>query len=179
MFKRYIPYAYAKSIYEIDPQFFLKENVKYLFLDLDNTLDSYKQKLPNPEAFKLKENIEKLGIKIYIISNNTGKRVSLYANKLEVAYLNSIGKPFAFKIKRFLKKNNINPNEVMMVGDQLITDIAMSNRAKIKSIYVEKLVREDQITTRFNRIFEKPVKRYLKKRNLFTNWKEKLYGGDK
>lgn len=179
MLKRYIPYACAKNVYEIDPQFFVKEKVKYLFLDLDNTLDSYRQKTPTDKAIRLKDDIEKLGIKIYIISNNTGKRVSYYAKKLNVSFLNSIGKPFAFKINKFLKKNNIDPNEVMMVGDQLITDIAMSNRAKIKSIYVDKLVKEDQITTRINRIFERPIKHRLEKRHLFTSWKERFYGGDK
>ena len=179
MLRRYIPYVVAKNIYEIDPIFFVKENIKYLFLDLDNTLDSYKTKTPTEKAFKFKESIEKIGIKIYIVSNNTGNRVSLYASTLGVDYLSSIGKPFAHKINKFLKENNISSKDVIMIGDQLITDIAMSNRAKIKSIYVEKLVEEDQITTRINRIFERPIKRRLAKKGLFIDWKEKLYGGDK
>ena len=50
MFKRFIPFAHATSIYEIDPMFFKKQNVKTLFVDLDNTLDSYKAREPKQET---------------------------------------------------------------------------------------------------------------------------------
>ena len=172
MRKLYIPYAHAKSIYDIDVSFFKKHNVKYLFLDLDNTLDSYRQKVPTQKAIDLKDKLLKEGIEIIILSNNTGKRVSEYATKLGVKYVNSIGKPFASGIKRLLKNHNINPENVMMVGDQLITDIAAANRAKLRSIYVDKLVEEDQPTTRFNRIFEKPIRKRLFKKHLVREWEE-------
>ena len=42
MKNKYVPYAVADSIYEIDVDFFKKENVKVLLVDLDNTLDSSK-----------------------------------------------------------------------------------------------------------------------------------------
>ncbi len=57
-----------------------------------------------------------------------------------------------------------------------MTDIAAANRAHIKSIYTEKLVKEDQPTTRFNRIFERPVKKKLIKKNLLKDWKEIEHG---
>lgn len=172
MRKLYIPYAHAKSIYDIDVSFFKKENVTTLLLDLDNTLDSYRQKVPTQKAIDLKENLLKEGIKIIIISNNTGKRVSEYANKLGVEYVNSIGKPFAFGIKRLLKNNNLSNENVMMIGDQLITDVAAGNRAKLRCIYVDKIVKEDQPTTRFNRIFEKPKRKKLFKKHLLREWEE-------
>ena len=173
MCKRFVPYATAKSVYDIESSFFVKENIKYLFLDLDNTLDSYKEMTPRKDAHLLKERLEQIGIIPIIVSNNRGKRVRSYARALGVKYFNSVGKPFTFKIKRILKQENIKTNEVMLIGDQLITDIAMSNKAKIKSIYVEKLVKEDQITTRFNRLFEKLIKHILTKKRLFIDWKEK------
>mgnify|MGYP003295887001 CR=1 FL=1 len=58
MLKRFIPFAHAKSIYEIDPSFYKKLNVKFVLADLDNTLDSYKQKTPLAKAKELKENIQ-------------------------------------------------------------------------------------------------------------------------
>ena len=36
MCKRFIPYAHAKNIYEVDIDFFKFLGAKYLFLDLDN-----------------------------------------------------------------------------------------------------------------------------------------------
>ena len=50
MFKSFIPFAHANSIYEINPEFFVKHGVKVLFIDLDNTLDSYKAFTPKENA---------------------------------------------------------------------------------------------------------------------------------
>ena len=76
MSKIYVPYVHATSVYDIDVNFFKKENIKTILVDLDNTLDSYKTKTPSPRAFELKEKLEKEGIEMIIVSNNTGKRVT-------------------------------------------------------------------------------------------------------
>lgn len=175
MYKKYIPYATAKSVYDIDLNFFIKENVKTLVLDLDNTLDSYKLYHPQDKAKKLIEDIIAKGINPIIISNNKGKRVSSYANDLNVPYINSAMKPFACKINKFVKNNKLNKDEMMLVGDQMITDVKAAYRAKIRIILTEKLVKEDQWTTRFNRIFGEPIRKYHKKRNNLIDWRER-YG---
>lgn len=173
MLRRYIPYVHAKSIYDVDVNYFLKENIKVLLLDLDNTLDSYLTKEPTAKAVELKEILEKNHIRLFIVSNNTGKRVSRYANSLKIEYRNSIGKPFAKGLNKLIKDYGFKKEEVMLVGDQLITDIAAANRANIKSMYVDKLVKEDQITTRFNRIFERPIRRKLFKKGLIKETGER------
>ena len=75
MLKRFIPFAHAQSIFEIDLSFYQKLGIKYVFVDLDNTLDSYKQATPLEPAKKLKEDLENAGIELIIVSNNRGKRV--------------------------------------------------------------------------------------------------------
>ena len=40
MLKIHIPYAHASSIFDIEMDFFKKEGIKTLLVDLDNTLDS-------------------------------------------------------------------------------------------------------------------------------------------
>lgn len=171
MFKRFVPYAHAKNIYEVNITFFLKHNIKYIFLDLDNTLDSYRQKTPSHKAIGFVKILKDNKIEPIILSNNTSKRVAKYATMLGVNYLSKSGKPFAIKINRYIKKRNLSKKEILLVGDQLMTDISAANGLKIKSIFVEKLVDEDQITTRFNRLFEKPVKKYLIKHNKLIDWR--------
>ena len=171
MSKNHVPYAHAKSIFDIDVSFFKKENVKYVLVDLDNTLDSYKTKTPSPRVFELKEKLEKEGIELIIISNNTGKRVTTYASELKVKFVSSIGKPFASKLLKKLAMLNIDKNECMMVGDQTVTDIACGNRAKIKTVLTDKIVKEDQPTTHFNRMFDRPIRRQLEKKNLLRDWR--------
>ena len=172
MFKRFIPFAHAQSIYELDLIFYKKLGIKYVFADLDTTLDSYKQKTPLAKAKELKEGLEKLGIELIIISNNTGERVKKYSKELGVRHFSSLAKPFAIRIKRIMKKLNIKKEEVIMIGDQIVTDISCANGAKVKSILTEKLVKEDQPTTRFNRLFDNPLRKKLKKKNLLKDWRQ-------
>lgn len=172
MLKVRIPFAHASSIYDIDVSFYKKLNVKYVLSDLDNTLDSYKTKLPLKRAFELKENLAKEGIELIIISNNTGKRVSTYSDALGIRYLSSVGKPFAKKLIRKLSENSIDIDKSIMIGDQVVTDITCANRANIRSVLTDKLVKEDQITTRFNRLFDRPLRRALKRKHLLKDWRE-------
>ena len=171
MMKIYIPYAHAKSIFEIEPSFYKKEGVRYVLADLDNTLDSYKQATPSKRVFELKEKLEKEGIKLMIISNNTGKRVTKYASELKIDFVSSIGKPFAKKLLKKLAMLNIDKKECIIIGDQTVTDIACGNRAKIKTVLTDKLVKEDQPTTHFNRMFDRPIRRKLARKNLLRDWR--------
>ena len=172
MLKRFIPFAHAESIYAIDLSFYKKLGIKYVFADLDNTLDSYKQATPLEKAIKLKEELTKLGIELIIVSNNTGARVQKYSKELGVRHFSSLAKPFSFKLKKIMKRANIKPEEVAMIGDQTVTDISCANGAKVKSILTDKLVKEDQPTTRFNRLFDKPIRRKLEKKNLLRDWRQ-------
>lgn len=171
--KRYVPFAHAQSVYDIDIDFFVKNNVEYLFLDLDNTLDSYKCKEPSKRAIELIKNIEEKGIKVFIISNNRKKRVGGYACKIPCDYLFKTFKPFAFKMNKFIKQNNIEKDKSMIVGDQLMTDVSFGYNAKIRVVLTEKIVKEDQPTTRINRLFDRPIRKKLFKKNLLIDWRDK------
>lgn len=172
MLKRFIPFAHAKSIFEIDVGFYKKLNIKYVFADLDNTLDSYKQKTPLAKAKELKNLLNKNGIELLITSNNTGKRVTEYSKNLGVRYCPSLGKPFSVKLRKLLKQFNIKNEEAILIGDQIVTDVSCANGAGIKSVLTEKLVKEDQPTTRFNRLFDTPLRKRLNKKNLLKDWRE-------
>lgn len=171
MFKSFIPFAHATSLFEIDIEFFKKNGIKTLFIDLDNTLDSYRTKIPTERAKEMISNISKSGIEPIIISNNRGKRVKMYADALHVEYVNSAGKPFPFRINKAIKKRNLSKDEVMLVGDQIITDVLAGKNAHIRVILTEKIVKEDQPTTRINRLFDRPIRKYHRKRGHLVDWR--------
>ena len=177
MKNKYVPFAVAKSIYDIEVDFFKKQGVKYLLIDLDNTLDSYKLFHPTDRAVELIKNIQKEGITCVIVSNNRGKRVSTYANDLNLPYINSARKPFGFKIRKYLKQQGWDVNDVMLVGDQMITDVAAAKRVGIRVILTEKIVKEDQWTTHINRIFGRRIRKYHKKKGNLIDWRT-IYGKD-
>lgn len=166
MLKRYIPTYHAKSIYDVPIDFLKSINVTTVFVDLDNTLDSYRSKSPSNSALVLKELYDDAGIELIIVSNNTKKRVEPYASKLGVRFIPSIGKPFSKNIKKALKELSLNKDNVIMVGDQTVTDICSANLSGLRSILTDKIVKEDQPTTHFNRLFDRPIRRSLKRKNL-------------
>lgn len=173
MFKKFIPFAHAKSIYEIDVDFYKRNGVTTLFMDLDNTLDSFKAREPKEETINLVKILKENGINPIIISNNKASRVSGYANLLGVEFLSSARKPFSRKIKKEIAKRGIDKNNVMLVGDQMMTDVLAANGAKIKVVLTEKIVKEDQWTTHINRIFDRPIRKYHRKHNNLIDWRNK------
>lgn len=177
MFNRFIPFAHAQSIYEIETDFFTKNNVKVLLIDLDNTLDSYRLYEPTERAYELIKRIKEAGITPIVVSNNTGKRVGTYANHLGIEYISSARKPFSGRLKKFLKEKGIDPDEAMLVGDQMITDVLAAKGAHLRVVLTEKIVKEDQFTTHFNRLLDRPIRKHLRKKGKLPDWRTK-YGQD-
>ena len=171
MNKKYIPFAYASSLYEIDVVFFKKLNIKTILTDLDNTLDSYKVKMPSKEALALIKKFKEQGIEFIIVSNNYHHRVEPYAKALGVKMTSMNMKPWAFKINKLLALEGMKKEETILVGDQLLTDIVAGNKAKIKTILVKPLTDIDQNFTKIRRIFEKPKIKRLRKLNLLRDWR--------
>lgn len=172
MNKIYIPRAHAKNLYEIDPVWFVSHGFKTIFIDLDNTLDSYRADVPTSKARDFVAKLLELDLEPIILSNNTKRRVSRYANELKVKYVNSVGKPFIHKLNKYIEKQGIDKSKSVLIGDQTGTDICFGNKAKIFTILTDKLVKEDQITTRFNRIFDNIRRKILKRDNLLVSWRD-------
>ena len=173
MFKKLIPYAHSQSIYEIEIDFYKRNGITTLFMDLDNTLDSYRAREPKPQTIEYVSELKKNKITPIIISNNKAKRVSGYANLLGVEFLSSARKPFSRRIKAEIARRNLKKDEVMLVGDQLMTDVLAAKGAGIKVVLTEKLVKEDQWTTHINRLIDRPIRKYHRKRNNLINWRER------
>ena len=172
MFKSFIPFAHAQSIYEIDPDFFVRQGVKTLFMDLDNTLDSYKARKPKQETKELIARLKEHGLTPIVISNNKAKRVSGYADELGIEYLASARKPFAKRILNEISSRGLSKADVMLVGDQMMTDVLAGKNAGIRVVLTEKVVKEDQFTTHFNRLIDRPIRKYHRKRNNLKDWRE-------
>ena len=175
MFKSFIPFAHAQSIYEIPVDFYKKQGVKILLIDLDNTLDSYRLLKPTERAVELINSLKETGLNVMIVSNNRGKRVTSYATAINCPFMSSTRKPFPGKIKKFLKENGYKPEEAMLVGDQLMTDVLAAKGAHIRVILTEKIVKEDQFTTHFNRLLDRPIRKHLRKKGKLPDWRTK-YG---
>jgi len=172
MIKRMIPFAYSDSIFEIEPSFYEKNRIKIVLSDLDNTLDSYKTSYPSERVKELKRFYSEHGIRLMIVSNNTSKRVQIYAQALGVRAICFMLKPFAFRLKKFLTDESLNRDEVLLVGDQIFTDVMAGNKAGVKTLLVAPLTPFDPPWTSMNRFFEGPTRRKLLRKKIAKNWRE-------
>ncbi|KAB8121890.1 YqeG family HAD IIIA-type phosphatase ['Cynodon dactylon' phytoplasma] len=175
--KKYLPNFYYKNFFDIPYDFFAKKGIKALIFDLDNTLlSSSDSKLNSQTIKKMKEIQEKF--KIFILSNSSKKKLKkvFKFNFFNYIYLKWYQKkPFLYGFKKILSLLNVNHDQVLMIGDQLITDILGSNKMNIKSILVKPIDRKNEFFfTKFNRfLFEYPIISYTKK-NYPHIYKEKF-----
>ena len=174
MFKKFIPFATATSAYDIDFDFLKSIGVKTVFLDIDNTLDSYRALTPTDKALEFVNKV-KSEFNVVVISNNRKEKVTNYASKLGVPFIYKALKPLPKKINRFIKENSLNKNDIILIGDQMMTDVWCASNVGIKVILTNKLVKEDQWTTHINRVFERIIKKYHVKHKNLRDWRD-VYG---
>ena len=136
---KYIPTKIAKSIYDIDYNELYASGKRIILFDLDNTLISYYEDIPNQKLIEFGKMLLSSGFKVYVLSNNRGKRIGKFLETFPATDSgNLMKKPFAYKIKKFLKNHNItNYSEIIMIGDQLVTDILCANNVGVESILVK------------------------------------------
>ena len=145
----------GKSLFHLEPGMLQAMGRDVLLLDLDNTLDPHDVPLPSPGRKEWARRMEEEGILLLLVSNNRGKRVRKYGEALGIPYLAGAGKPFPWKIRRFLKRRGIPLSRAIMAGDQVLTDVLGAKALKIPAILLEPISSREAIWTRINRVLEK------------------------
>ena len=121
--KTLYPNLYLKKVEDITIEMLMKNKIKLLILDVDNTLIDYYKNL-SEEVIKWAKEMRGQGIKLYILSNTNNKeKVEKVAQKLEISYKHFAMKPLKKGFKKIEKETNIKPENIAVVGDQIFTDI--------------------------------------------------------
>jgi HAD superfamily phosphatase (TIGR01668 family) len=157
----YKPDFYLEAVYQLDHESLKKHGIKAVMVDLDNTLIAWNNPDGTPELLAWLEDMKANGIEVIVVSNNNHDRVKRAVEKFSVDYIWRAMKPFALGINKALKQFGVAPQEVVMVGDQMMTDIRAAHRAGVKSILVKPLVESDAWNTQFNRWRERRMKKKL------------------
>ncbi len=76
-----------------------------------------------PEIISWFQEMKEHDIKVTIISNNDRERVSVFSEPLEAPYVYSARKPLIHAFKRTAKQMNLSKQEIVVIGDQLMTDV--------------------------------------------------------
>lgn len=164
------------TIYNLDPQKLNEMGIKAVFSDLDNTLLAWNKFETAKEMDKLNQKLAKANIKLVVISNNNAERVGKVLNPYHIDFVAKSRKPLPFAITRKREEMGLDKDQVMMVGDQLITDMQAGNLAGVETVLVKPLVETDKWNTRINRFFEKIIFFFLGLSHRVT-FKENLQNG--
>ena len=167
------PDMYKKNIFEIDYKKIKKDGIKCLIFDLDNTLGLIEHEKCPEETRKLIKELEK-DFLIFISSNNTQQRIDPYLEDLGIKGVAWSLKPSTRSLRKIRKNEKLKKDEMVMIGDQIVTDILAGKRYKIKTILVDPLGKKDLKITGLNRLIENKIVKYYEKRDLFE--RGKYYG---
>lgn len=171
MLKRFLPNEYVKDIFHIKAQDLKARGIKGIITDLDNTLVEWDRPEATPEIVAWLFEMKEAGILVTIISNNQEPRVKTFAEPLQIPFIAKAQKPFNKAFKRARKEMGLEKDEVVVIGDQLLTDILGGNRKGLYTILVVPVASSDAAITRFNRRIERRIMANLQRRGLIT-WEE-------
>lgn len=171
MLNRFLPDAHVKTIFDIQPEFLKKRGIKGIITDLDNTLVAWDVKDATPEVIRWFQLMDEHDIKITILSNNNMERVQAFSDPLGTPYVYSARKPLKRAFKRVAKQMNLKKEEIVVIGDQLLTDVLGGNSAGFQTILVVPIVRSDAKITQFNRRIERIILNYFRKKGKIS-WED-------
>ncbi|HEM3529081.1 YqeG family HAD IIIA-type phosphatase [Streptococcus suis] len=149
--ENYMPDFALEKAYDVTVESLKKHGIKVVFVDLDNTLIAWNNPDGTPEMRQWLHDLRDAGIPVVVVSNNKYERVKRAVEKFGIEFEAFALKPFTFGINRALKRFDVQPYEVIMIGDQLMTDIRAAKRAGLKSVLVKPLLKTDSINTQINR----------------------------
>lgn len=159
MIKKLIPDYYFKSIYDIPYDTLYANGIRLILTDLDNTLISYKEKLPSEALRVWKQHLTDMGFEIIIVSNSRKERVTRFAKALGVSCVKFSTKPLKRGIHKAIRKVAIKPyakDEILLLGDQLMTDVFGGKRCRLTVALIEAVDKKtDTLPTRINRRLER------------------------
>lgn len=171
MYNNFLPNEYVKDVYQLSANDFLNRGIKGIITDLDNTLVAWDRPDATPEIATWIKEMQDAGLKVTILSNNNELRVKSFCEPIDTPFIFSARKPLSKSFKKALHEMQLKKEEVVMIGDQLMTDILGGNRFGLYTILVVPVASSDGVMTKFNRQLERRVMKTLKRKGMIS-WEE-------
>ena len=159
-----IPDLICEKVYDIPFSDFYEKGFRALAFDIDNTLASYDTPEPGERLTAFLLSLRDMGFSIAFVSNNDAARVDRFNASLGFFALPNAHKPRTGCLKKVMKEFGIKKTELLMVGDQLLTDALCARLAGVAVVTVSPIQPVENRFFRFKRWIEKPfIRAYHKK----------------
>lgn len=162
--KKYlIPDLMVDHFYNVTPEIVKGMGARALICDIDNTLVTYDDPEPTEAVLEWFSLMNENGIAVSFVSNNEKERVSVFNKKLGFVAYGKAGKPGVKYLSLAARDLGVEKREVILLGDQLLTDCAAAKRFGIKAIIVPPIKDKTSLFFKTKRLIEKPyVAKYKK-----------------
>jgi HAD superfamily phosphatase (TIGR01668 family) len=168
---KFLPSEHVKSIFEIQAESLKGRGIKGIITDLDNTLVEWDRPFATPELIEWFQSMVDQGITVTIVSNNNRDRVEAFASPVNIPFIFRARKPMGKAFKKALKSMKLKSEEVVVIGDQLLTDVLGGNLIGLHTILVVPVTQSDGFFTKFNRRIERSILKKLKQKGMIQ-WGE-------
>ncbi|MFX3616019.1 MAG: YqeG family HAD IIIA-type phosphatase [Sporolactobacillus sp.] len=171
MLKLFLPEEHVDSILDIKPEMLKSRGIRGLITDLDNTLVAWDVASITPELVAWFASLQQAGIATMILTNNSERRVKAFTGTAKIPYVFRAKKPLSVGFKRAMHLMNLQRDELVVVGDQIMTDIWGGNRIGAHTILVVPISANDGWATRLNRLVERFILSRMRRRG-WLKWED-------
>jgi uncharacterized protein len=162
--KHFLPDQHVKSVLDITAEELKQKGIKGIITDLDNTLVEWDRPLATAKIAEWFKEMQKSQIKVMIVSNNNESRVKAFSDPLNIPFIFRARKPLTRAFLKALNQMGLQKDETVVIGDQLLTDVLGGNRSGFHTILVVPVAQTDGLATKFNRMVERRILNWFKKK---------------
>jgi len=133
-----IPQFSFKNITDLTTDFLTKHDIRFLMLDLDNTIAAYNEQIFSTDIYEWLIEMRSGGTELFLISNSTRtKRVESFAGSIGIDFIMRSCKPSPKSLLRAMEIKGFSSDVSALAGDQIYTDALAANRAGIISVIIK------------------------------------------
>jgi HAD superfamily phosphatase (TIGR01668 family) len=149
------PTSYAPSVGAIDIELLTSNGFMGVIIDLDNTLVAYRQLTLGERDARWMAAARDRGLRVVMVTNNGSPWAAEIAAELGIPCVPNARKPLPSGFRRALAILALPRESVIVIGDQLFTDILGAKIFGLAAIFVEPLGGRDPLNTRWLRRLER------------------------
>ncbi len=152
--KYFFPDKIVDSVQDVDFKALKGQGFRVILLDIDNTLVPHGTHSADRSALEIRDSLDSIGLTPVVCSNAKAERMQSFTGSLDIEGISDAKKPAPHAINKFRQLNSIRADEIIMIGDQLITDVLAARRAGIPVILCKPISKKEVFYVRLKRPLE-------------------------
>ena len=132
-----LPDLSLRHIYELTPEMLLRRGVRFVILDIDNTVAPYTVDTADDRMRAWADGLRAAGLELFVLSNNRGERPEIFSGALGLPFRKKAWKPFTKHARAVMAERGYAPHETAFIGDQIYTDVCCAKWCGAHAVLVE------------------------------------------